>query len=196
MHKVGVTGGIGSGKSTVCRIFQVLGIPVYFADDRARSLIVSDSRIREGYMRLFGPEVYVNGRLNRQLVAEKIFSDRSLLHEVNRLVHPVVREDFLQWVEQQEAPYVIEEAAVLLESGGQENLDKVVTISAPESVRVRRVCERDGINPHKVRERMKSQWTDEQRRKAADYEIIADDRHRVIPRVLQIHNELKKIWDF
>ncbi|MGM0376521.1 MAG: dephospho-CoA kinase [Bacteroidota bacterium] len=196
MRKIGVTGGIGSGKSTVCKVFEVLGIPVYYADDRARALILSDPRIRKGYKELFGEKVYENGQLNRKLVADKIFSNRSLLEKVNRLVHPVVREDFTQWVERREAPYVIEEAAVLLESGGQDLLDRVVVVSAPESLRVQRVAKRDGISEAKVRERIKNQWTDLQRREMADYEILADDQHLVVPQVLEIHAELKRIWGF
>lgn len=196
MRKIGVTGGIGSGKSTVCKVFEVLGIPVYYADDRARALISSDPRIRKGYKELFGEKVYENGQLNRKLVADKIFSNRSLLEKVNRLVHPVVREDFTQWVERREAPYVIEEAAVLLESGGQDLLDRVVVVSAPESLRVQRVAKRDGISEAKVRERIKNQWTDLQRREMADYEILADDQHLVVPQVLEIHAELKRIWGF
>lgn len=196
MRKIGVTGGIGSGKSTVCKVFEVLGIPVYYADDRARALILSDPRIQKGYKELFGEKVYENGQLNRKLVADKIFSERSLLEKVNRLVHPVVREDFTQWVERREAPYVIEEAAVLLESGGQDLLDRVVVVSAPESLRVQRVAKRDGISEAKVRERIKNQWTDQQRREMADYEILADDQHLVVPQVLEIHAELKRIWGF
>ncbi|MFW6043856.1 MAG: dephospho-CoA kinase [Marinilabiliaceae bacterium] len=196
MHKIGVTGGIGSGKSTVCKIFEVLGIPVYYADDRARALILSDPRIRKGYIELFGEKVYQNGQLNRKLVADRIFSDRALLEKVNRLVHPVVREDFIQWAVRQDAPYVIEEAAVLLESGGHDLLDFVVVVSAPESLRIQRVAHRDGISEQRIQERIKNQWTDQQRRELADYEVLADDRHLVVPQVLQIHTELKKLWGF
>ena len=196
MHKIGVTGGIGSGKSTVCKIFEVLGIPVYYADERARDLILSDPRIRKGYIELFGEEVYENGRLNRKLVADRIFSDRTLLEKVNRLVHPVVRDDFLRWTERQNAPYVIEEAAVMLESGGQDLLDFVVVVSAPESLRIQRVVHRDGTSGPKVKERINNQWTDQQRRELADYEVLADDRHLVVPQVLQIHAELNRIWGF
>ncbi len=196
MHKIGVTGGIGSGKSTICKIFEVLGIPVYYADERARILILTDTRIRKGYKTLFGENVYKNGQLDRKLVADRIFSDRTLLEKVNRLVHPVVREDFLQWTERQEATYVVEEAAVLLERGGQDLLDRVIVVSAPESLRVKRVVQRDGIHEEKVKERMKNQWTDRQRRRFADYEVLADDRHLEVPQVLQIHAELEKIWGF
>ncbi|MFW5753914.1 MAG: dephospho-CoA kinase [Marinilabiliaceae bacterium] len=196
MHKIGVTGGIGSGKSTVCKIFEVLGIPVYYADDRAHALILSDPRIRKGYRELFGEKVYENGQLNRKLVADRIFSDRALLEKVNRLVHPVVREDFIQWAVRQDAPYVIEEAAVLLESGGKDLLDFVVVVSAPESLRIQRVAHRDGISEERIQERIKNQWTDRQRRELADYEVLADDRHLVVPQVLQIHTELKKLWGF
>jgi len=196
LHTIGVTGGIGSGKSTVCKVFEVLGIPVYYADDRARALVLSDPRIREGYKKLFGERVYENGQLNRKLVADQIFSDRVLLEKINRLVHPVVREDFLAWAECQEAPYVIEEAAVLFERDGQNFLDKVVVVSAPESLRIQRVVQRDQISEARVKDRINNQWTDQQRRELADYEVLADDHHLVVPQVLQIQAELKRIWGF
>lgn len=192
MLKIGITGGIGSGKSTVCRIFESLGVSVYYADDRARKLIEEHPLIIEGYKRLFGDEVYLNGQLNRKLVGQQIFSDKSLLNKVNELVHPVVRDDFLQWVKIQDSPYVLEEAAVLLESGGHKHLDKVVLVRAPEILRINRVMMRDGIEPDMVKQRMNNQWTDEQRRPFCDYVIFADDVHLVTPQVLEIHHKLLK----
>lgn len=192
MLKVGVTGGIGSGKSTICKIFQSLGIPVYYADVRARVLVENHPGLVEGYKRLFGDGVYSGGELNREMVARQVFMNKDLLHEVNRLVHPVVRSDFFHWVARQNASYVIEEAAILLESGGQKHLDKVVLVSAPESLRIRRVEERDGVEKHEVLRRINNQWTDEQRRPFCNFEIVADERHLVLPQVLKIHFELLK----
>jgi len=188
--KVGVTGGIGSGKSTICKIFESLGVPVYYADDRARFLIQKHPEIVEGYKKLFSDDVYSEGKLNREMVARQVFADKDLLQRINELVHPVVRSDFFRWVTMQDASYVVEEAAVLLESGGQKYLDKVVLVSAPESLRIRRVMKRDGIEQQKVLQRIKNQWSDEQRRPFCDFEIIADDKHLVLPQVLKIHSEL------
>ncbi|PWD97699.1 dephospho-CoA kinase [Marinilabilia rubra] len=192
MQKIGVTGGIGSGKSTVCRIFETMKIPVYYADLRARRLIEKDERIIQGYKKLFGDEAYDAGILDRNFVAGKVFADPSLLRRVNELVHPVVREDFKAWIAIQEADYVIQEAAVLLESGGYKTLDKVILVSAPKELRLSRVIQRDRIDKERVKERMKNQWTDEQRRLLCDYEVIADDEHLIVPQVLNIHNELIK----
>lgn len=192
MHKIGVTGGIGSGKSTICKIFESLGIPVYYADERARVLVETHPVVVEGYKKLFGENVYTEGKLNREIVARKVFMDKDLLHEVNTLVHPVVRADFSRWVAMQNTSYVIEEAAILLESGGQKHLDNVVLVSAPEALRVKRVMERDGIDKHEVLQRIKNQWSDEQKRPFCDFEIVADGKHLVIPQVLKIHFELLK----
>jgi dephospho-CoA kinase len=190
--KVGVTGGIGSGKSTICRIFETINIPVYYADVRARELIEGDDRLIEGYQFLFGPDAYINGRLNKNFVAEKIFTNKALLQKVNSLVHPVVYEDFEKWMHRQDSPYVIKEAAVLLEAGGHKMLDKVVLVSAPEELRISRVAARDKVKREQVMERIHNQWSDERRRPFCDYEIVADDQHLLVPQVLNIHKELLK----
>ncbi|WP_010665008.1 dephospho-CoA kinase [Marinilabilia salmonicolor] len=193
MIKVGVTGGIGSGKTTVCRIFESFGVPVYYADDRAKLLIVENEQLRSGYQRLFGVDVYTrNGQLNRGLVAEKIFNDQKLLQQVNDLVHPVVHHDFQEWCNKQSASYVIEEAAVLIESGGYRFMDKVILVTAPEKRRINRVMERDGNSRAKVEERINNQWNEEQLRRYCDFEVKADDVHLVTPQILNIHNELIK----
>jgi dephospho-CoA kinase len=190
--KVGITGGIGSGKTTVCKIFESLGIPVYYADNEAKRLIEEHPRLVSGYKKLFGDEVYRNGKLNKQLVAKVIFEDNKLLNKVNALVHPVVREDFIGWVNKQRAPYVLEEAAVLLESGGHHFLDKVILVTAPETVRIARVIKRDGVASEEVLKRIRNQWPDEKRHRFCDYEILADEKHLVVPQILKIHSELLK----
>ncbi|WP_462318692.1 dephospho-CoA kinase [Marinilabilia sp.] len=190
MLKIGVTGGIGSGKSTVCKIFEALSIPVYYADLRARQLIEEDERIINGYKELFGSNAFFRGRLRRDLVAGKMFADPSLLQRVNELVHPIVREHFQKWFNLQRAPYVIQEAAILLESGGYKAMDKIILVTAPRELRISRVAMRDGVEKDKIKERMQHQWTDEQRRPFCDFEIIANDTELVVPQVLRIHNEL------
>ncbi len=193
MIKVGVTGGIGSGKSTVCRIFESLGIPVYSADKRAKELIQSDSRLIEGYRKLFGPQVYAqNGRFNKEIVTEKIFKNRQLLDKVNALVHPVVREDFENWSARQSTSYIIKEAAILIESGGKDTVDKVVLVSAPDDLRILRVMERDHASREEVQARINNQWSRKQLRRFCDFEVCADDIHLVIPQVLEIHKGLLK----
>ena len=195
MFKIGITGGIGSGKTTICKIFESLGIPVYYADLEARRLIQEHPALIDGYRKLFGEKAFVHGKLNRSHVANMIFHDPELVSKVNALVHPVVREDFLQWSRQQNAPYVIEEAAVLLESGGNHFLDKIILVSAPEEIRIARVVQRDGINEEDVARRMKHQWNDDKKRQLCNFEITADDNHLVVPQVLKIHFELLQIWD-
>lgn len=196
MIKVGVTGGIGSGKTTVCRIFGSLGIPVYYADARAKQLVLEDQTLKNGYIRLFGPRVYTNeGLLNRKLIADRLFNDPELLKEVNGLVHPAVRKDFDKWCREQSAPLVIQEAAVLIEGGGYLFMDHVILISAPEELRIERVMSRDGITREMVEQRMKNQWLTEQLREFCDFEISADDQHLITPQVLKIHKELEEKWD-
>ncbi|MDI3520526.1 MAG: dephospho-CoA kinase [Anaerophaga sp.] len=192
MLKVGITGGIGSGKTTVCKIFESLGVPVYYADNEAKRLIEEHPRLVSGYKKLFGDEVYRNGKLNKRLVAKMIFDDSKLLNKVNALVHPVVREDFIGWVNKQRAPYVLEEAAVLLESGGHQFLDKVILVTAPVTVRIARVIKRDGVTPEEVLKRIRNQWPDEKRRRFCNYEVLSDDKHLVVPQILNIHSELLK----
>ena len=192
MLKIGVTGGIGSGKSVVCRIFETLEIPVYYADLRARKLIEQDKRIIEGYKKLFGEKAYIGGHLNRDYVAGRIFADRFLLQQTNELVHPIVRKDFLHWLNHQKSPYIVQEAAILLESGGYKLMDKIILVSAPEPLRISRVVARDGTGYSKVKERISNQWTDKERRPYCDYEIVADDKKLVFPQVFNIHRELIK----
>jgi dephospho-CoA kinase len=167
-----------------------LGIPVYYADNEAKRLIEEHPGLVASYKKLFGDEVYRNGKLNKLLVAKRMFDDCKLLNKINALVHPVVRDDFIDWQKKQEAPYVLEEAAVLLESGGHHFLDKVILVTAPESVRIERVVKRDGVTPEEVLKRIRNQWTDVKRRRFCDYEILADDKHLVVPQILKIHSEL------
>ncbi len=193
MLKIGVTGGIGSGKSTICRIFESFRVPVYYADERAQMLIENHPAIIEAYKELFGDGVYKRGKLNRQLVAQQVFSDKTLLSEVNKVVHPEVRNDFLAWMEtKSESPYIIQEAAILLESGGYRQMDEIVLVSAPEEVRIERVMNRDNISRNKVLDRIKNQWSDQQRRPFCDFEVMADDKHLVVPQVIELHTEFLK----
>ncbi len=193
--KVGITGGIGSGKTTVCKIFELLGIPVYYADGQAKQLMVSDPRLVAGVKKLFGPDSYLpNGALNRPFIAEKVFSDDRKLEQLNHLVHPAVAEDGDRWHHAQEnVPYTLKEAALLFESGNHRQLDKLITVFAPEELRIRRVVERDHSSPEEVRARMAKQMPEEEKMKRSDFVVYNDGKHSLIRQVLDIHNALLAI---
>ena len=182
MIKIGITGGIGSGKSTVCRAFAQLGVPVYDSDSRARRLMNEDVALKAAVSGLFGDGAYDADGLNRKYVAGRIFSDGTLRERLNAVVHPAVAEDFARWAERQQGPYVIEEAAILFESGAYRQMDKVVTVTAPEPERIRRTCLRDGVAPEAVR------GVDGlQRPGNADYVIRSGDEEPVLPKILELH---------
>lgn len=195
---IGITGGIGSGKSTVCKIFKLLGVPVFEADIVAKTLINSNSEIINGLIQLFGKEIYnADKNVNREMLASLIFTDDLLLERVNQLVHPVVRNEFLNWMKLQTATYVIHEAAILFESGFYKMMDYTILVSAPENIRIERVCGRDNIMPEMVRSRMEKQWPDSEKRKFATLELVNDNKNLLIPQIIKIDKKLKtdgKIW--
>jgi dephospho-CoA kinase len=195
---LGVTGGIGSGKSTVCKMFKTLGIPVFEADLVAKKLINSNKEIRDGLQQLFGNNIYDdNNLLNRKMLANLIFNNDNLLEKVNNLVHPAVRNDFIQWAEKQNSDYVIHEAAILFESGFYKMMDFTILVSAPEEMRIGRVIKRDKIQTEMVESRIKKQWPDEEKRKLASLELVNDNKTLLIPKILEIDKKLKtdgKIW--
>jgi dephospho-CoA kinase len=195
---LGITGGIGSGKSTICKVFKTLGVPVFEADLHAKKLINSNNEIRDGLQQLFGNNIYdENNLLNRSMLANLIFNDDNLLQKVNNLMHPAVRNDFIQWVEKQNSDYVIHEAAILFESGFYKMMDFTVLVSAPKEMRIKRVVERDNIKAEMVESRIKKQWPDEEKRKLASLELVNDNKTLLIPKILEIDKKLKtdgKIW--
>jgi dephospho-CoA kinase len=189
--KTGITGGIGSGKTTVCRIFEALGIPVYYADAGARQLMNTDPELRSSLKQLFGNDIYNrDGEIARSKLADIIFRDKSALEKVNSLVHPAVARDFIQWSERQTSPYVLEEAAIIFESGIAARFDKVILVTAPEELRVERVSERDRVEPESVLLRIKNQWPEEKKIELADYIIYNDNSQLLIPQVRHIHEQL------
>ncbi len=196
--KVGITGGIGSGKSTVCKMFKLLGIPVFEADIVAKKLINSNEEIKNGLIQLFGNHIYdSNNKLNKKMLADLIFNDESLLEKVNNLIHPAVRDEFILWHQKQNSKYVVHEAAILFESGFYKMMDFNILVSAPEITRIERVVKRDKIQPEKVESRIKKQWSDEEKRKLANIELVNDNKHLLIPQILEIDKKLKtdgKIW--
>ncbi len=191
MKKVGITGGIGSGKTLVSGLFERLGIPVYHADERARELMETSATIRERLTALMGPEVYEGRRLNRQRLAGALFSDDTLRQKVNSIVHPVVFEDFEAWASSFSGrPYVMQEAAIIFESGGDRYLDSVINVYAPRRVRIERVMKRDGVSRGDVLARIRSQMSERQRQRRAGHTIVNDGRRMVVPQVIKVHEEL------
>lgn len=189
MIKIGITGGIGSGKSTVCRIFQVLGIPIYNADNEAKYLMSNDKALKSSIINLLGSESYKNNHLNREFIASKVFKDKDLLKKLNALVHPAVKNDFIKWSEKQIAPYVIYEAALMIESGSYKLLDKVIVVTAPLEQRIARVCERDKVHQEKVLARINNQLSQEEMLKYADHVITNDGKTSLISQVFELHLE-------
>ena len=192
MLKVGITGGIGSGKSTVCRVFSVLGIPVFESDKIARELMNTHTEIKQQLVDLFGTAVYLpDHTINRKYLAGIVFNNPSLLAQLNTIVHPVVRKTFFDWCEKQQTPYIIHEAAILFESGFYKMMDKTITVITSEHERIQRVMKRDGITLEMVNERIKNQWNDQQRMELADFVIGNNDDELVIPQVIEIDKKLR-----
>ncbi len=194
MLKAGVTGNIGSGKTTVCRIFESMMVPVYYADERAKALMTEDEEVRRRIAELLGPGAYLpDGSLNRAWIAEQVFADEALLQKLNAIVHPAVHRDLQAWFRQQEAighPYAIEEAALLFESGGYKMLDKIIVVVAPEAERIRRVMARDGLSEAQVRARMEKQWPEASKAGMADFVIVNDGTQPLPAQVARIHRLL------
>lgn len=187
---VGLTGGIGSGKSTVASYFKALGIPVYDSDTRAKELMQNDPFLREQITQLLGEEAYSKGGLNRKWISSRVFSDPVLLNALNGLVHPAVRTDFERWRAEQRAPYVVQEAAILLENGAYKNLDRTLLVVAPEKMRIERVVHRDNVTPTQVLKRIKHQWTDARKIPLVDFVIENTDLENTREQVEVIHRKL------
>lgn len=185
--RIGVTGGIGSGKTTVCRVFRVLGIAVFDADTEAQLIIGNDLRVREKLSSIAGTDLFMTGSLDRKLLARLIFNDRKLLKRVNDLIHPLVFESFEKWASDQQSPYVILDAAILFESGAANLVDKTVTVVTPVEERIKRVAERSNLTFSDVGDRIKNQITDEERVALADYSIKNGEKDMIIPSVLHLH---------
>jgi len=192
MLKVGITGGIGSGKSTVCKVFKTLGIPVFEADVKAKNLMNHDPELRRQLIHLFGPSVYQPDQtIDRKYLSGIVFSDASLLRKLNEIVHPAVRTAFHEWYLIQHSPYVIHEAAILFESGFYKLMDKTIAVITDENQRIDRVVKRDNSTIELVRQRIKNQWNDEQRIKLADFVIGNNDDELIIPQIIEIDKKLK-----
>lgn len=170
MQIIGLTGGIGSGKSTVASFFAQLGVPVYIADTEAKALMNRSKVIRRKLIALFGPEAY-NDQLNTEHIAKIVFNDAAKLEALNNIVHPKVASHFKRWAQKQKTPFVIKEAAILFENGGYKQCDKTILVTAPSKIRVQRVMDRDGSDQQQVLQRMQHQWPDSKKIPLADFVI-------------------------
>jgi len=193
--KTGITGGMGSGKTTACQIFEALGIPVYYSDERAKFLMITDESVRHKVISLFGPDSYKqDGALNRLMIAEIVFQDSGMLKKLNDIVHPAVLKDGEEWHSlQRGVPYTIKEAALLFESGSHKNLDKIIVITAPLELRIERVLKRDHISRKAVKARMEKQLPDEEKIRQADFVIVNDGSMSLVQQVWRIHQEILKL---
>jgi dephospho-CoA kinase len=189
--QIGITGGIGSGKSTICKIFQTLSIPVYDADTRAKWILGNDPEVRERIVNSFGEEAYIDGKPNKQFLASKVFNDEENLKTINSIIHPKVANDYEEWVlKNLTAPYVIKEAALLFESGSSASLDKVITVYASENIRINRVLLRDiQRSEAEVKAIISKQMSEQERQQKADYIIKNDDGNIVTTQVLKLHEK-------
>jgi dephospho-CoA kinase len=190
MLKIGLTGGIGSGKSTVAKVFEVLGIPVYYADDAAKRLMNEDEELKEKIKKEFGESIYKEEKLDRKKLANIVFTSPEKLNLLNALVHPATLKDAKRWMQEQTSPYCIKEAALIFESGAHEHLDYVIGITAPAPLRILRTMQRDGITKEEVIARMDKQMDDTIKIKLCDFIIKNDELEMILPRVIALHEKL------
>jgi dephospho-CoA kinase len=187
MRCIGITGGIGSGKTSISRAFQTLGVPVYNSDVRAKLVMVENTALKSAIIDHFGSESYSGKELNRTFLAQQVFKDKSQLEKLNSLVHPAVFKDYDQWKQEQNFDYHLREAAILFESGSHKNCDEVILIVVPEEERIKRVMKRDGLTTKQVKERISKQWSDEEKMKLADHVWKNDNKEHLLEKVLTFH---------
>ena len=192
MLKIGLTGGIGSGKTTVAKVFENLGVPVFYADIEAKKCMQSDAVLIKQLKATFGNDIYVDLKLQNNRLASIIFNNDSALNTINRLVHPVVQRVFQEWCATQNASYVLKEAAILFESGSFRDLDQIICVSAEDELRKQRVMQRDDVTESQVLKRMSKQWKQSQKIELAHFNIINDEKQLLLPQVLEVHRLLLK----
>lgn len=190
--KIGITGGIGSGKTFICTLFEALGIPVYNADEEAKKLMNTDARIKQKLIEQFGEATYKDGFLDRAFLASMIFSDKKKLELVNSIVHPIVIQEAKDWANRQITRYSLKEAALLFESGSYKELDYTILVTAPMDVRIQRVIKRDAVTEQQVRERINKQLSDEEKLPLADFVIVNDGITPLLPQVWKLHQKFLK----
>lgn len=190
MLKIGITGGIGSGKTTVAKAFEVLGIPVYYADDAAKRLMNEDEALKQKIKTTFGEAAYTNGVLNRKYVADIVFNAPEKLELLNKLIHPATIQDAENWMQKQTTAYTLKEAALIFESGARQNLDYVIGVTAPAPLRILRTMHRDGVTREEVIARMDKQMDETIKMKLCDFVIKNDEQEMLLPQVLELHKKL------
>ncbi|PZD79557.1 dephospho-CoA kinase [Mesonia sp. K7] len=193
MIKVGLTGGIGSGKTTVAKLFEAKGVPVFIADQEAKHLLNTAKEVREKVLKLFGEKAYKNDFLDNKYIASLVFDNQALLEKLNAIVHPAVRERFEAWLKTQNSSYIIYEAAILFETGAYKNFDYNLLVSAPEEIRIDRVVKRDKSSRAAVQSRMKNQWSDAEKRKLSDFIIDNINLSETQKNVEELHQLFLKI---
>ena len=186
MKRIGITGGIGAGKSLVAEIIKAMGYPVYNSDERAKELTDSNPKIKEGLIHLFGGEIYQNDTLNKFALAQAIFSDDSLREKVNALIHPIVREDFNLWALAQNNSLVFNESAILFETGSFKNFDAIILVYAPKEIRIQRIMKRDNCSENEVLKRMNSQFSDEEKYQLTEFRVLNDEQTPLLVQVEKI----------
>lgn len=192
MKVAGLTGGIGSGKTTVAGFFKDLNVPVYIADETGKLLMNTSAEVRAKILSLFGKSAYSEEGLNRKFIASEVFNSEEKLQKLNNIVHPAVADHFEKWKKQQDSPYIIYEAAILLERGGNKKCDWVILVTAPMEVKLTRLLKRDQSTPDEIKARMKHQWSDDQKRELADFEIKNEELGATKKQVRKIHDFLLK----
>ena len=190
MYKVGLTGGIGSGKSTVAELLNIRGVAIYDSDSRAKELMNGNEALREALIAAFGAECYTDAGLNRAWLAERVFGNKAELERLNAIVHPAVMRDFAAWAEAQEGDYVVLESAILLEAGLEEHVDVVVAVMAPKDIRLERAMQRDGVSREQIEVRMRNQMSDDERTDRAKYAVVNIDIEELEEDVEQLHRRL------
>ncbi len=190
MLKIGLTGGIGSGKSTVAKVFEVLGMPVYYADDAAKKLMNEEGPLKQQIQKIFGATAYRNGQLDRKYVADIVFKNPDKLQLLNALVHPATINDAQKWMQRQRTSYAIKEAALIFESGAQQQLDYVIGVYAPTPLRIQRTMQRDGITEEEVIVRINKQLDENSKMQLCDFVIVNDEEQLLIPQVVEVHKKI------
>lgn len=193
MLKIGLTGGIGSGKSIVAKVFETLGIPVYYADDATKRLMNTDSALKAAIIKNFGEKCYKDGELDRKHLASIVFNNREKLDLLNSLTHPATIADAEQWIKRHNAPYIIKEAALLFESRADKNLDYVIGISSPLELRIKRVMHRDSLTKEEVMQRISRQMNEEEKMKLCDFIITNNEQQLVLPQVLELDKKFRTL---
>lgn len=191
--KVGLTGGIGSGKSTVAQIFEVLGIPVYYADVEAKRLMNEDLELRSSISKIFGEQAYTGNTLNRKYISSIAFSDPVRLEQLNAIVHPATKKDSEDWMNRQTTPYALHEAALIFEANVSDRLDYVIGVSSPHELRIKRTMERDAVSQEEVLRRMNKQLDEKIKMSKCDFVLINDEKQLLIPQVLELHEKIIRL---